>query len=87
MFVGDLISLRVGANSESASRFSVSVSKKVAKKANTRNRLRRVVYEMVREHIQEIKDKALIQFVFRKTPKNKKEIESAFGELLNKIKK
>ncbi len=85
VFGNDLFNLRVADQKEVKSRFSVSVSKKIAKKANTRNSLRRLVYRMIYVRLNQIKDGILAQVIWKRQPKSKEEIETKLLELLNKI--
>ena len=50
------------------SRFSVSVSKKVAKKATKRNRIRRLSYKEIATLLPNIKDSYLVSISYKKSP-------------------
>lgn len=52
---GDKIFMKVRPNKEGAVRIGIIVSKKVAKKAVDRNRIRRILSEGIRAHIHKIK--------------------------------
>lgn len=67
-------------------RFCFSISKKVAKKAVLRNRLRRWGYDGVRTYLEGIKNNVIILFVYKKIPKNKDEVLENIKYLLNKNK-
>lgn len=51
---GDDVGLKFRKNTEDVSRFAVSVGVKVSKRAVDRNRLKRQLREIVRQHIQEL---------------------------------
>lgn len=64
------------------SRFCFSVSKKVAKKAVVRNKLRRAGYRLLKNHIPEIKQEILAVFSFREAPKDNEEISKNIKQIL-----
>lgn len=68
------------------SRICFSVSKKVVKKAVTRNRLRRMGYGGIAQKIDLIKNNKLILFSYKKQPKNQEEVESNIDYILKKSK-
>ena len=70
------------------SRFSFVVSKKAAKKAVTRNNLRRVGYGVIQKNISHINKGYLIAFFFKKNTAGllKQTIEQEVVLLLNKAK-
>ena len=73
VFKNNLFLLRFISESKS-SRFCFSVSKKVAKSAVARNRLRRAGYRLLEKYLPEIKPKILAIFSFMIIPKNNEEI-------------
>lgn len=81
----DLFSLRAIEKGLPNSKISFSVSKKVAKSAVVRNRLRRFGYRSVESIIDSIKN-YLIVFYFKKIPKGFEEVEEGVKDLLNKTK-
>ena len=72
-FKNNLFFLKLVPNN-SSSRFCFSISKKVAKNAVTRNKLRRVGYKFLAGFVPEIKSKVLVIFSFRFIPKTQEEI-------------
>jgi ribonuclease P protein component len=56
------------------SRFCFSISKKVAKNAVVRNRMRRAGYRLLEKYLPDIKIKILAVFYFRIIPKSNEEI-------------
>ncbi|MCK5591879.1 MAG: ribonuclease P protein component [Candidatus Pacebacteria bacterium] len=68
------------------SRFSFITSKKVSKKAVTRNKFRRIGYGVVQKNIQNIKEGFLVAVFFKKNVINlsKKEIEEEMVFLFKK---
>ena len=71
----------------SSSRFAFSISKKVAKSAVVRNRMRRTGYRLIKKYIKEIPSDLLVSFTFQNLPKEKikKEIEKEVEENLKNI--
>ncbi|MFH0804524.1 MAG: ribonuclease P protein component [Candidatus Zambryskibacteria bacterium] len=65
------------------SRFCFSVSKKVAKSAVVRNRLRRAGYRLLEKYIPKIKPNVLATFSFRVVPKNNDDIIKNLESILN----
>lgn len=74
--------LREGSKSEK-SRFCFSVSKKVAKSAVVRNKLRRAGYNLLKEYIPLIKPNILAVFSYRAVPKKQEEIIKNLKSILN----
>ncbi|MEK7642326.1 MAG: ribonuclease P protein component [Patescibacteria group bacterium] len=66
------------------SRFSVSVSKKVAKKAVLRNKMRRLGYRILGENIEKINKPILLQISWIKNA-NQREVEAAIRDIITKI--
>lgn len=64
------------------SRFSFSVSKKVAKLAVDRNKLRRQGYQALKEHLLDLKPNFLIQFSFLEVPTDKKVVVQKLEAIL-----
>jgi ribonuclease P protein component len=64
-------------------RFCFSVSKKVAKSAVVRNRLRRAGYKELQKYIPRIKSNVLAVFSFRIVPKDNEEIIKNLESILN----
>ena len=73
-FKNSLFLLRFVSGSEENSRFCFSVSKKVAKNAVVRNKMRRAGYRLLGKHLAEIKSKILAIFSFRMIPKSDDEV-------------
>ena len=67
---------------EAESRFCFSVSKKVAKSAVVRNRLRRAGYRILSQFLPEIKSKVLVVLSFKTVPKNNEELEKNLEAIL-----
>ena len=67
---------------EKNSKFGFSISKKTAKSAVVRNRLRRTGYRMLKKYLPTIKTKILANFIFINTPKNSEEIEKNLESIL-----
>ncbi len=65
------------------SRFCFSVSKKVAKNAVVRNRMRRAGYQLLERYLPEIKPNVIASFSFRKIPKDNEEIIKNLESILN----
>ena len=61
-------------SNQKISRFCFSVSKKVAKNAVVRNRMRRVGYRLLQTHLSEIKPEVIALFSYRVIPKDEEEI-------------
>lgn len=83
-FGNDLFLLRFNQNQHSGSRFGVSVSKKVAKKAVLRNKLRRAGYELIAQNMPKIKKDIMALLSFKKVPTNKSSIEAAFEDIFKR---
>lgn len=84
VFKNNLFLLRfVLVSGEKNSRFCFSVSKKVAKSAVVRNRLRRAGYRLLKKYINQIKPNVLAIFSFRAAPKDEKEIIKSLENILN----
>lgn len=83
-FGNDLFLLRFNRNQHLGSRFGVSVSKKVAKKAVTRNKLRRSGYALIAKNIPNIKKDIIALLSFKKIPTDKISIEVAFKEVFKR---
>lgn len=66
-----------------AGHFCFSVSKKVAKNAVVRNRLRRTGYRLLGKYIPQIKPGILAIFSFRTMPKNNDDIIKNLESILN----
>lgn len=71
---------------ELESRFCFSVSKKVAKSAVVRNRLRRAGYRFLENYLPQIKSKSLVVFSYRLLPKNNEEIAKNLESILKESK-
>jgi len=56
------------------SRFCFSISKKVAKNAVVRNRMRRAGYRLLKTYLSDIKPEVVALFSYRIVPKNDEEI-------------
>lgn len=72
-FQNDLFLLKF-AFGESGGRFCFSVSKKIAKDAVTRNKMRRSGYRLIKKLMPKIKPKIIAAFSFKKVPQNDDEI-------------
>ena len=68
------------------SRFCFSVSKKVAKKAVIRNKLRRTGYRLLKEHLFKIKPEIIAVFSFKEIPKNNGDIAKNMESILKESK-
>jgi ribonuclease P protein component len=77
-----LFLLRSVTNKEKNSRFGVSVSKKVAKSAVVRNRLRRAGYRCLKDYLPKIKENFLVSISFRKIPKDNLDLRKNLESLL-----
>jgi ribonuclease P protein component len=73
MYKNDLFLLKI-VHQNNEARFCFSVSKKVAKNAVVRNRIRRIGYKLLEKYIPEIKLKILAIFSFRIIPRDNEEI-------------
>ncbi len=82
-FKNNLFLLRFVPGNGPQSRFCFSVSKKVAKSAVVRNRLRRTGYKILEEYIPKIKSNILAVFSFRTIPRNNEEIIKNLELILN----
>ena len=65
-----------------SSRFCFSVSKKVAKQAVVRNRMRRTGYQLLEKYIPEIKPNILAVFSFKTIPQNNEKIAENLESVL-----
>ena len=68
------------------SRFSFSISKKLAKNATVRNKMRRQGYRVISRIIDIVEPKHLVSFSYKSVPKNINEIETEIYDLLSKSK-
>ncbi|PIR40001.1 MAG: hypothetical protein COV33_02150 [Candidatus Zambryskibacteria bacterium CG10_big_fil_rev_8_21_14_0_10_34_34] len=59
---------------ERPSRFCFSISKKVARNAVTRNKMRRAGYRLLKKYLSEIKPEVIALFSYRVIPKDDEEI-------------
>ena len=84
-FKNDLFLLKF-APTKSQSRFCFSVSKKIAKNAVVRNRLRRAGYRLLQKHLPKIKPNTLTLFSFKTVPKNDEEIIKSLESILKESK-
>ncbi len=85
-FVSDHLIARVFTPVEpQKSRFSVSVSKKVEKKAVGRNKMRRVAYDSIRDNGGLLKKNFFAQFVFSSKPTEQAQIPVEIKYLLEKM--
>lgn len=71
---------------EGPSRFCFSVSKKIAKNAVVRNKMRRAGYRLLRKHLPKIPANTLSLFSFRTIPKNDAEIIKNLESVLTESK-
>lgn len=86
-FKNNLFSLRFIYQSDPLpSRFCFSVSKKVAKDAVARNKMRRAGYRLLEKRLAEIKPKVLAVFSFKMVPKNDDEIIKSLESILSESK-
>lgn len=83
VFKNKLFLLRVVNSEEKNSRFCFSVSKKVAKSAVMRNRLRRTGYRSLEKYLLQIKPGILALFTFQTVPKDNEEITNSLKSILN----
>jgi len=70
---------------EGSTRFGVSISKKIAKSAVVRNRLRRLGYRLLGKYVDRIKAGMLMRISWRKMPRDNSEAEEAMDKILNKF--
>ena len=82
-FRNNLFYLKFVLGNELGSRFCFSVSKKVAKSAVVRNRLRRTGYRLLEKYLPKIKPNILAVFSFRAIPKNNDDIIKNLESILN----
>src|SRR3989338_11427361 len=61
-------------SNQKISRFCFSVSKKVARNAVTRNKMRRAGYRLLKKYLSEIKPEVIALFSYRVIPKDDEEI-------------
>lgn len=80
-FQNDLFLLK-SAFGESGGRFCFSVSKKIAKDAVTRNKMRRSGYRLLKKLMPKIKPKIISVFYFKKVPKNDDEIHEKLESIM-----
>jgi ribonuclease P protein component len=73
-FKNKLFLLKFVFGADSNNRFCFSVSKKIAKNAVLRNKLRRAGYRLLEKHLINIKPNVIALFSFRTIPKNDEEI-------------
>lgn len=81
VFRNDLFLLRLVPNKEK--KFAFSVSKKIAKSAVVRNKMRRDGYRLLAKYIPKIKSNVLASFSFRRIPKNNDDIIKNLESILN----
>lgn len=86
MFNNKLFSLKLVLKSDGESRFCFSVSKKVAKSAVARNRLRRAGYHLLARYLPEIKSNILAVFYFKSMPQDNEEIAKNMKSILKESK-
>lgn len=82
----DLLLIRGVSQPSGPSRFCVSVSKKVAKKAVLRNKLRRKGYKSIKSLYLSIQKPVLAQISFKKAELNDKVINESIKSLFQKTK-
>lgn len=85
-FRNNLFLLKITESKEPQSRFCFSVSKKVSKKAVTRNKLRRSGYRFVEKHLSGVQSGVLAIFYFKAVPKNNDELERGLESILKSSK-
>jgi ribonuclease P protein component len=73
-FKNDLFLVKIAFDKVPGGKFSFSISKKIAKSAVVRNKMRRWGYHFIQNHLNMIPDALLANFSFRKMPKNKGEV-------------
>lgn len=83
VFKNNVFLLRFVQGNNKESRFCFSVSKKIAKNAVIRNRLRRTGYQLLEKYVPKIKPGVLALFSFRKIPKDDEEIIRNLNSILN----
>jgi ribonuclease P protein component len=83
VFKNNLFLLRLVPNTEQNSRFCFSVSKKIAKSAVVRNRLRRAGYRALKEYLPQIKPQVLALFSYRAVPKSNDDVIKNLTSILN----
>ncbi len=86
IFKNDLFVLKFIFKNSKSSRFCFSISKKVAKNAVTRNKMRRVGYRLLKKYIPKIQSNTVNFFSFRKIPENNEEIIKNLESILKKSK-
>jgi len=87
VFKNNVFLLRFVSNKgESNSRFCFSISKKVAKSAAVRNRLRRIGYRSLNKYLPNIKLNVLAVFFFKIVPKSDEEIIKNLENILKESK-
>lgn len=82
VYNNNLFFLRVVGGGDEKSKFCFSVSKKVAKKAVDRNRVRRSGYRSIINFINEIKPYVSALFSFKRIPKDSIETQNMLREIL-----
>lgn len=85
-YKNSLFLLKTVDNNEKNSRFCFSVSKKVAKNAVIRNRLRRQGYDFIQKHLLEIKPNTIALFSFKKVPQKVTETNENIEKILKESK-
>lgn len=70
--------------SKSKPQFGFSVSKKVAKRAVDRNKMRRLGYNLLKSYLPKIKKSALVSLSFLKKTDNEREINKEMASILKK---
>jgi ribonuclease P protein component len=83
VFKNKLFLLRYVTTKDTQSRFCFSISKKVAKNAVVRNRLRRAGYRELQKYLTRIKPNILALFSFVKVAENNEEINKNLESILN----
>jgi ribonuclease P protein component len=86
VFKNNVFLLRLVQGNSKESQFCFSVSKKVAKSAVVRNRLRRTGYRLLQKYLLEIKSNTLALFSFRKVPKDDEETAQNINSILKESK-
>jgi len=69
-FKNNLFLLRVVSKEEGGPRFGFSISKKVAKSAVVRNKMRRLGYRLIKDYISRIDSSLLVSITFISIPKD-----------------
>lgn len=86
IFRGEYLTARVFAGANLLKlKFSVSVSKKVEKKAVLRNKMRRIAYDTIRASKILLPKPFFVHFVFNSKPADLKTIPTEIEDLLQKI--